>query len=83
MNYIIELAEFLSKHECTMSGPELADHLNRNKFPTEYGSEYSGERGIYNVLSAIYTKIEASNPSAAKCIALSFVGKDGSHAWKK
>ena len=83
MNYIIDLAEFLRKHEGTMSGPELATHLNRNKFPTEYGTEYAGERGVYTMLSAIYTNIEAQNPKAAECIALSFVTKDGSHAWRK
>ena len=35
--YIWHLAIFLSQHGMRMSGDELADHLNRNRFLTSYG----------------------------------------------
>jgi hypothetical protein len=35
--YIWRLASFLRQHDMKMSGEELADHLNRNKFLTAHG----------------------------------------------
>jgi hypothetical protein len=43
--YIWRLATFLHANSMLMSGEELAEHLNRNKFLTSYGTEYEGERG--------------------------------------
>ena len=34
----------------TMSNDELADHLNRNKLLTGYGTEYSGGRGTFTLI---------------------------------
>jgi hypothetical protein len=43
--YVWRLAEFLDRHGMRMSGEELAEHLNRNNFVTEYGEKYAGGRG--------------------------------------
>ncbi|MHC1775730.1 MAG: hypothetical protein AB9834_09985 [Lentimicrobium sp.] len=48
--YIWQLASFLSYHKMHMSGEELADHLNRNDFLTNYGTEYQGGRGTYTLI---------------------------------
>ena len=42
--YVWHLASFLRYHGMTMSGDELAGHLNRNKFLTSYGAAYEGGR---------------------------------------
>ena len=49
--YIWQLAAFLDSHNMRMSAEELAEHLNRNKFMTQYGEEYKGGRGTHRLIS--------------------------------
>lgn len=42
---IKRLAIFLNDNVTTMAANELAEHLNRNSFKTDYGTEYAGGRG--------------------------------------
>ena len=43
--YVWKLADFLERNGMRMSGEELTEHLNRNKFLTSYGETYEGGRG--------------------------------------
>ena len=81
--FIWQLAAFLSNNGMTMSGEELADHLNRNKFLTSYGSEYQGGRGTYKLIQETWTWVntDLGLPSEAKKIAEAFVKPDGSYAY--
>ncbi len=65
-----------------MSGSELADHLNRNNIQTNYGTDYAGKRGIYNLVSATYHELVAhGRQSDTDKVALAFVKEDGSYAY--
>ena len=65
-----------------MSGPELADHLNRNGFTTSYGSEYEGKRGTYTLISATYKELTSLNRiSDAENVAKAFVKENGTPAY--
>ena len=81
--YIWRLASFLQQHEMTMSGDELAAHLNRNKFLTRYGSEYAGGRGTYKLIQVTWDWVKNDlglDEEAAK-VAEAFVKPDGSYAY--
>jgi hypothetical protein len=82
--YIWQLASFLAQHQMTMSGEELAEHLNRNKFLTTYGTEYQGGRGTYKLISETWHWVEKELdlPEEAKKIAEAFVKPDGSYAYE-
>lgn len=81
--YIWQLASFLASHNMTMSGEELADHLNRNKFLTRDGTEYQGGRGTYKLIKETWEWLEKGLelPAEAKKIANVFVRPDGSYAY--
>lgn len=82
--YIWRLASFLHQHGMKMSGEELADHLNRNKFLTSYGSEYSGGRGTYKLIQVTWHWIndELGLPNEAIKVAEAFVKPDGTYAYQ-
>jgi hypothetical protein len=82
--YIWRLASFLRQHDMKMSGEELADHLNRNKFLTAYGSEYSGGRGTYKLIHETWKWVndELKLADEAEKIALAFVKPDGTYAYE-
>lgn len=81
--YIWQLADFLDARDKTMSGEELADHLNRNNFRTEYDTEYKGLRGIYTLIRRTYDWLhdDLELHAEASKVAGAFVKPDGSHAW--
>ena len=81
--YIWRLASFLEHHSMKMSGEELADHLNRNKFLTAYGTEYAGGRGTYNLINETWHWLndDLELPEEAKKVALAFVRQDGTYAY--
>lgn len=81
--YIWQLAAFLSNHKMTMSGEELAAHLNRNKFLTSYGSEYQGGRGTYKLIGETWDWLQnqLQLPDEAKKVAEAFVKPDGTYAY--
>lgn len=81
--YIWKLAEFLSNNKMRMSGEELAEHLNRNNFLTNYGTEYQGGRGTYKLISETWNwvKNDLHLPEEAEKIADAFVKPDGSYAY--
>jgi hypothetical protein len=82
--YIWKLASFLANSDKVMSGEELADHLNRNEFLTEYGSEYKGTRGTYTLIRQTWRWLhdELGLPTEAKHVAEAFVKPDGSYAYE-
>ena len=81
--YIWELAKFLSTNDMTMSGEELAAHLNRNNFLTDYGTEYAGTRGTYTLINAVYKWVHdiLGLPQEAEHVANAFVKPDGTYAY--
>ncbi len=82
--YIWKLADFLSRHEMRMSGEELADHLNRNKFLTNYGTEYQGGRGTYTLIRETWNWLQhdLQLTEEAEKVAEAFVKPDGSYAYR-
>jgi len=82
--YIWHLADFLSRHEMRMSGEELAAHLNRNNFMTEYGTEYQGGRGTYTLIHQTWNWLQhdLQLTEEAKKVAEAFVKPDGSYAYQ-
>lgn len=80
--YIAELGEFLTDNGMKMSVPELANHLNRNNFKTNYGEEYKGERGTYTLIEAVYNELsKAGNQTKAEKVAKAFPKNDGTYAY--
>ena len=82
--YIWRLAEFLQSHGMVMSGEELAEHLNRNGFMTDYGTEYEGGRGTYRLIEMTWRWVhdELKLENMAHCIARAFVKPDGTYAYE-
>ena len=82
--YVWELARFPHSHGKTMSGPELADHLNRNKIGTSYGTEYAGERGTYTLIRETWKwpQEELGLEDEAQQVARAFVKADGMYAYE-
>ena len=82
--YIAQLGEFLTDRGMTMSIPELADHLNRNKFSTNYGTEFKGERGTFTLVDAVFDDLVKQNKKMnADKVAKGFPKKDGTYAFEK
>ncbi|HEV2247287.1 MAG TPA: hypothetical protein VGW37_11600 [Terriglobia bacterium] len=52
------VAEELKKRGSFMSAPTLARLLNELGFETDYGCEYTGGRGTYNLISGTYWRLE-------------------------
>ncbi len=82
--YLYRLADFLCSNGMTMSGEELANHLNRNKILTSYGTKFVGGQGTYKLISETYKLLNErlSLPIEADKIAKAFVTNDGSYAYK-
>jgi len=82
--YIWRLGAFLHEQGMTMSGEELADHLNRNNFMTSYGTQYAGKRGTYKLIKETWVWVhdELGLEDEADKIAHAFVKPDGSLPWK-
>jgi hypothetical protein len=82
--YIWKLAEFLHNNKKTMSGEELADHLNRNRFLTSYGTEYEGGHGTYKLIRETWKWLhnELGLEGDAEHVAHAYVKPDGSYAYK-
>ncbi|MDE2813906.1 MAG: hypothetical protein OXM01_12810 [Gemmatimonadota bacterium] len=82
--YVWRLASFLYDHQMTMSGEELAAHLNRNKFLTSYGEEYEGTRGTYTLIRNTWRWVndELGLNDEAEKVARAFVKPEGSYAYE-
>ena len=82
--YIWKLADFLCQHEMKMSGQELADHLNRNRFLTSYGTEFTGGRGTFRLISFTWQWLqeELGLPDEAEKVAEAYVTADGKPAYE-
>jgi len=80
--YIKRLATFLCENGTTMAANELAEHLNRNKFKTSYGTEYEGGRGTYTLIHATYDWLVTNGKQIeADSVASAFTKPDGSYAF--
>lgn len=82
--YVWRLAAFLSQHGMLMSGDELAAHLNRNRFLTEYGEAYAGGRGTYTLIRETWNWVndDLSLPEEAEKIASAYVLPSGIYAYE-
>ena len=81
--YIKRLAIFLVDNGTTMSGEDLAKHLNWNNFKTSYGSEYQGGRGTYTLIHATYDWLVSNEKQIdANKVAIAFQKPDGAYAYK-
>lgn len=81
--YIWRLSRFLYENGKTMSGEELAMHLNRNEFKTSYGTEYEGGRGTYRLVAAVWEWLQndLKLSEEAKMVASSFVNSENLYAF--
>jgi hypothetical protein len=82
--YIWKLGAFLHAQGMVMSGEELADHLNRNKFLTSYGTEYQGGRGTYRLIKQTWEWLqnELKLGAEAEAVARAFVKANGDYAYE-
>lgn len=82
--YVWQLAAFLHMHKMTMSGEELAQHLNRNKFLAGTGGIYKGGRGTYTLIRETWNWLhdELHFHQEARKVAEAYVKPDGSFAYK-
>ncbi len=82
--YIGKLAEFLHNQGMVMSGEELAEHLNRNKFLTSYGTKYQGGIGTYTLIRETWKWLhdDLELNKEANHVASAFVKPNGSYAYK-
>lgn len=83
-HYVWQLASFLKSFGMTMSGEELAEHLNRNNFLTSYRSEYQGGIGTYTLIRETWKWVQndLGLPNEAQKIAEAFVKPDGSFSYE-
>ena len=67
-----------------MSVAQLADHLNRNKIPTSYSTEYAGERGTFTLVRETWKWLqeELDLEDEAQHVARAFVKTDGTYAYE-
>jgi len=82
--YVWRLACFLHRHGMTMSGEELAQHLNRNNFLTSYGTRYQGGRGIYKLIGETWNWVsrDLGLEDEAYHIERAFVTPDGMYPYE-
>lgn len=81
--YIWKLASFLDCNGTKMSGKELANHLNRNKFKTTYNTDFKGERGTYKLIEETYKwLLNLGLPQEASKIANTYLNKKGRYAYE-
>jgi hypothetical protein len=82
--YIGHLANVLVSNNTTMTGENIAHHLNEIGFKTSYGTEYEGGRGTYKLISDTYDWFVAKGKQAdADNIAHAFTKPDGTYAYNK
>lgn len=82
--YVWKLASFLRQNKMTMSGEELASHLNRNKFLTDYGTAYAGGRGIYKLIHQTWKWLDRlALEEEAEKVPKAFVAPDGKYPYNK
>jgi hypothetical protein len=81
--YVWQLSRFLTDHGMTMSGDELAQHLNRNHILTEYGDAYIGKRGTFTLIREVgsWLSDELGLPDEAEKVASAFVLSTGEYAY--
>jgi len=72
-HFVEWVAEELKKRECFMSAPTLARLLNSLGYRTNYGTEYEGARGTYNLISGTYHRLDgAGKGDLARMVAAAF-----------
>ena len=80
--FITDLANHLANTKSIMSGPELAEHLNRNDIKTDNGAPYVGNQGTYALIKATYNTLMNDGDSAgANNVAKAFVKENGEYAY--
>jgi hypothetical protein len=81
--YVAKLAYFLASHNMTMSGNELANHLNRNNFLTGYDEEYQAGK-TYRLIQETYNWLKKLGlDDDANKFPFAFVNDNGELVWDK
>jgi hypothetical protein len=75
------VAEELKKRESFMSVPTLCRLLNDLGYRTNYGTEFSGKRGSYRLVSSTYHRLKACEPDQAALVAQAFRRPDFQYAY--
>jgi hypothetical protein len=71
--FVAWVADELKKRDTFMSVPALCELLNSQGYTTNYGTEFSGGRGSYRLVSGTYHRLdEAGEPDRATNVALAF-----------
>jgi hypothetical protein len=82
--FIRRLANSLVANSKTITGIELANHLNLNNYKTNTGSLYEGKRGTYRLVTATYDWLDAFGlQNEANNVALAFKKPNGEYAYNK
>jgi hypothetical protein len=80
--YLVKLGDFLTTNNKSMSGHQLADHLNHNNILTENGEEYKGGRGIYVLIDKTNETLEnLGRDNDAENVKYAFVNEDDEYIW--
>ena len=81
--YIWRLARFLCQNDKTMSGQELAAHLNRNGIKTNDDTKYEGKRGTYKLITTVWGWIcnDLGLQEEAELIRKAFVNAEGLYVY--
>lgn len=58
-DFVAWVADELKKRDTFMSVPTLIDLVNAQGYKTNYGSDFSGGRGSYNLVSGTYHRLKA------------------------
>jgi hypothetical protein len=83
INEVYLTAKTLVDNDCQISGPELADALNRGGFRTALGRPFKNGRGIYSLISRAWNHYtRKGDTEAALYIALAYTTVSGVVAYK-
>jgi hypothetical protein len=81
--FVARVAEELAKRETFMSVPALMDLVNAKGGRTDYGTEFSGGRGSYKLVSGTYKRmIDGGTPERARNVAVAFCRPNFEYAYE-
>ena len=81
-NFIKNTATSLLTQGKTITFDQLATLLNSNGFTTEYGSSFSGGRGVAKLVHSVWDRLNAQGMIAERdAVAASFTNAVGDYAY--
>ena len=82
-DFILSLAETLTKKGKTINGQQLISELNKHGHLTNRNQLFKPGRGVYRVLKGTYTTLEKLGRVAdASTVAKAFTSANGNYAYK-